>query len=317
MWKSRKSGDKPDAAAATSGAELPPAKDLLKMMKALPKQLEKQTTIQSKMAAGQAIERLRSGAVQAEMLRLLYKLSSSRPPEELANFGAAYFSQNGEDGIIAEIAARLDLTIASAVELGAGDGKENNTLYLALQGASVVWVECADRNIEAIRTTHAGLIESGQIVLIEQPVTRENVNDMLQQARAPVALDLLSVDIDGNDYWVWQAINAVNPKIVVAEYNAFFGPSVSWVMEYNAQHMWPGGTTYYGASLKALEKLGREKGYTLVGCDYSGVNAFFVRDDLVNDRFTGPFTAEATYHPFRRAYVRETKAFQYEPYASV
>lgn len=324
MWTRSKNAETPEEAAkreakiqAKAEAEREFSKKLFDLLKGLPKLLEKQTSVQSKMAARQAVDGLQAKATQAEMLRRLYQLTSRRPAEELATFGAAYFSQNGEDGIIAEIAARLDLQIASVVEIGAGDGRENNSLNLVLQGARAVWVECAPGNVETIRTLHAPLIKSGQIVLLDTQIDRDNVNDALRQAGAPRDLDLLSIDIDGNDYWVWQAIDAVTPKIVVAEYNAFFGPSASWTMAYNPEHMWPGGTTYYGASLKALETLGREKGYTLVGCDFAGVNAFFVRDDLVNDRFVGPFTSEAMYHPFRRAYVRETKTFEYAPFEAV
>ena len=111
----------------------------------------------------------------------------------------------------------------------------------------------------------------------------------------PAEFDLLSIDIDGNDYWVWQAVTHYKPRVVVIEYNALYGPSAPWIMEYNAAHCWDGTSCYHGASLKSLETLGAGKGYRLVGCDITGMNAFFVREDLVKNLFEEPFTSENHY----------------------
>ena len=111
-------------------------------------------------------------------------------------------------------------------------------------------------------------------------------------------IDLLSIDIDGNDYHVWQAVECVKPKVVVIEYNAKFPPDLEWVMPYEETHAWM-GTDKHGASLKAFERLGDRLGYSLVATNISGVNAFFVRKDLTQDKFAGPATAETFYNPFR------------------
>jgi hypothetical protein len=104
----------------------------------------------------------------------------------------------------------------------------------------------------------------------------------------PQEFDLLSIDIDGNDYWVWAAIRNWHPRIVVIEYNTSFPPSRLWVMVENHEHTW-NGTTYYGASLASLARLGRKKGYSLVATDSRGVNAFFVKADLmIEGRFLDP-----------------------------
>jgi hypothetical protein len=87
-------------------------------------------------------------------------------------------------------------------------------------------------------------------------------------------------------------------RLVVAEYNPRFAPPIDWVMSYNAHHAWD-GSDHYGASLTAFTALMAEKGYSLVGCNLSGVNAFFVRNDLVGDRFLQPFSAETHYEPAR------------------
>jgi hypothetical protein len=116
-------------------------------------------------------------------------------------------------------------------------------------------------------------------------------------------VDLLSIDVDGNDYWIWRAIKSVTARVVVMEYNATYPPPVDFVRAYDPAARW-GRDNYYGASLSALEKLGRKLGYALVGCSLSGVNAFFVREDLLKGpdgaaRFHAPFTAREHFEPPR------------------
>jgi hypothetical protein len=94
----------------------------------------------------------------------------------------------------------------------------------------------------------------------------------------------LAGDIDGNDYWVWRSIQRYAPRVVVIEHNATFPPPTDWVMTYDPAYRWNGVATS-GASLQALERLGQAKGYALVGCALGGVNAFFVRRDLLADHF--------------------------------
>lgn len=140
-------------------------------------------------------------------------------------------------------------------------------------------------------------LESGAIRFKQAYVYPENIESLFGDLGVPETPDLLSIDIDGNDYWVWQAITRFRPRMVVAEYNANYPPDVSWIMKYNAKHAWNGGT-HYGASLLALEKLGASKGYALVGCDFTGVNAFFVLKEFA-DKFAGPHTAANHYEPPR------------------
>ncbi|MBD1849419.1 FkbM family methyltransferase [Leptolyngbya sp. FACHB-711] len=136
------------------------------------------------------------------------------------------------------------------------------------------------------------------LTVVNQFITVENINDLFVQNGFEGEIDLLCIDIDGNDYHVWNAIESVSPRVVVIEYNDKFHPPVNWTIAYNPAHEWR-GTDYFGASLKALEILGLKKGYRLVGSNLAGVNAFFVREDLVGDRFAAPFTAENDYHPPR------------------
>ena len=113
---------------------------------------------------------------------------------------------------------------------------------------------------------------------------KKNINKIIKK-NSIKEVDLLSIDIDGNDFWIWEEINCIKPRLVVIEYNSFFGPELSYTIPYNPKFIWDyeKKRSYYGASLKALEKLGRKKKYTLVGVDKNGVNAFFVRNDLAKN----------------------------------
>lgn len=114
-------------------------------------------------------------------------------------------------------------------------------------------------------------------------MTVENIERTIEELNIPKSLDILSIDIDGSDYWIWKAINNINPRIVVIEYNAAFGMNRSVTVPYEPdfdrfkKHK---SGYYHGASLKALTKLGKEKGYSFICCDSNGVNAFFIRDGL-------------------------------------
>lgn len=129
-------------------------------------------------------------------------------------------------------------------------------------------------------------------------INAENAGSLLDGAGVPREFDLLSVDIDRNTYYVWQALAGIRPRVAVIEYNSLFPPDVDWKVEYRPDLVF-NCTSYMGASLKAYERLGAEKGYALVGCDLSGMNAYFVRQDLVGDKFAAPFTAENHYEPPR------------------
>lgn len=252
-----------------------------------------------------------------ELQRLTYIAGFPSELKPLACYAESNFSQNGEDGVIAEIFRRLGLPCLTFAEIGGGDGTENNSIYLLLGGARGLWVEGSAKNCAKIRDLHRDALATGTLQLANEMVTAENVNAILAAAKLPEDLDFLSIDIDGNDYWVWKAID-MRPKVVAVEYNPRLGSSLSWTMAYNPSHAWPGKISYFGASLAALEKLGREKGYTLVGCDFFGVNAFFVRADLLSDRFPGPHTANALFQPCRASLGKlpQGKQVAFGPYVN-
>jgi hypothetical protein len=226
-----------------------------------------------------------------------------RDPKRLLAHGAQYWSQNYEDGMITEIFRRVGHGTKTFLEIGVGDGSENNTTALLSAGWSGFWIEgskrCCD-SISARLETMPGL--ASRLKVRPAFVSAKNIPGLLRELGVPLEIDLFSLDIDLNTYHIWAALKEFRPRVVVVEYNAGFPPDQLWIHPYEPDRVWD-GTQDQGASLKAYDLLGRNFGYSLVGCDLMGVNAFFVRDDLVGDRFAAPFTAENHYEP-PRYYLR-------------
>lgn len=208
------------------------------------------------------------------------------------------FSQNGEDGIIREVFRRIGTGGRVFLEIGV-DGPENNTTFLLTQGWQGYWIEGDRRSVARIRRAFRGPLAGGQLTLLQSVVTMENVAESLRRLEVPGEIDLFSLDVDRNSYWILSAVlPVVRPRVLVVEYNATYPPDVEWMVEYDRTRWW-NGSSYFGASLKAYESLCRTHGLSLVGCDLHGVNAIFVRQELCGDRFEEPFTAETHYEPVR------------------
>ena len=220
-------------------------------------------------------------------------------PKRLLKYGCRVFSQNDEDGIIAEIFSRIGTTDRTFVEIGVDNGTECNTLNLLAQGWQGTWFERNPVAVAAARRGLSRMIDGNRLRIEQVAVTCENVDRLLRDTALSQQPDLLSIDIDGNDYWIWSAITSLKPRAVIIEYNAVWPPPASVTMKYNAEHVWTEGDVNSGASLTALEKLGRAKGYNLVGCCFAGVNAFFVASDLYPELFAAPFSSENHYEPLR------------------
>jgi hypothetical protein len=236
-----------------------------------------------------------SSILAQERIECLQRQERTRDPKRISGYGFKAYSQNDEDGILQEIFKRIGTTNRVFVEFGCGDGLENNSVYLLLSGWQGLWIDSSHKNVESARTLHMDAVQRGSLAVEEHFVTVETI-DQVVRGRYSGDIDVLSIDIDGNDYWIWQAIRCVQPRVLVIEYNATFRPPISIVQPYTPDTCWD-GTNYFGASLSALEQLGCDKGYSLVGCNLTGVNAFFVRKDLRADWFCKPFSAENHYMP--------------------
>ena len=224
-------------------------------------------------------------------------------PGRLLSYGRKFFSQNDEDGIIQEIFQRIGTVNKKFIEFGVADGLECNSRLLLMDGWTGLWIDGSEDNVRGMREREGDRLTARQLF-----ITANNIDPTLGDwanghAENPAEIDLLSIDIDGNDYWVWQAIESINPRVVVIEYNASFPPPIRFLQPYRPDATW-NGSSYYGASLDVLVELGTQKGYSLVGCCLAGVNAFFVRNDLLadsagRDRFHAPYTAAEHYEPPR------------------
>lgn len=198
------------------------------------------------------------------------------------------YSQNGEDGILQYLLRILAIPSHTFVEFGVGNYRQANTRFLAINDH---WSGLVmDSDADNVRQIHADpIFWQINVRAVHAFVTRENINDLLRANGFVGEIGLLSIDIDGNDYWVFEAVTEVSPAVVVIEYNSRFGPNRAVSIPYDpAFDRWrahPSGL-YYGASLRAICNLARRRGYAFVGCNSFGVNAFFVRTDLLNDRVT-------------------------------
>jgi hypothetical protein len=198
---------------------------------------------------------------------------------DLAPFELRVFSQNGEDGVLGEIIRRTGAPGRWFVEFGTGAGIECNCALLAdVFGWSGLFMEAGDEQYVGLERKYR---EHARIATRKTFVTPENVDDLLDEQDVPAEFDLLSVDVDGSDYWIWEALERHRPRIVVIEYNGALAAHRRLVQP-RATGGWR-ETDFFGASLGALTLLGERKGYRHVHCDLTGNNAFFVRDDLPGD----------------------------------
>jgi hypothetical protein len=209
-------------------------------------------------------------------------------------FGKKFFSQSDEDGIIAEIFRRIGITNRRFVEFGAEIGTENNTRYLLESGWTGLWIEGYPDYAGSIKSAFKEQIETGKLKFIDRYVTRDNINDLIAGSGIAGEIDFLSVDIDSNDYHVFEAIDVIRPRVVCLEHNHSYPPPLDWVMPHDENYRWnpASGVADFGGSLTAMSRLARRKGYELVGCGLYSANGFYVRRDCIGQKFSGPFTAQ-------------------------
>lgn len=195
------------------------------------------------------------------------------------------FSQNREDGIIQYLISHVPISNKIFVEFGVGDFRESNTRFLLLQDKWKGLVMDSEKKFVS-RIHSYDFYWKYDLTAIQAFVTKNSINDLLKKNGFSGDIGLLSIDIDGNDYWVWDAITIIQPRIVICEYNNVFGKNLAVTIPYYAEfnrtkaHY---SNLYFGASLRALCLLGKEKGYIFAGSDSAGANAFFVRNDVAQN----------------------------------
>lgn len=219
-------------------------------------------------------------------------------PRRLEPFGFKVYSQGDEDGILEEIFKRLQIQAGTFVEIGVENGLECNSLYLLHKGWRGAWIEGNPRQEEPIRQKFKVLFDQNRLQLRLQFVYPDNINELIRSCLGhEQSLDFLSIDIDGNDYYLLESLEIL-PKVLCVEYNSKWRGNISKVPVYTRDNAWR-GTDWMGASLLALTDLAHKKGYKLVGTNLTGANAFFVREDLVADHFVDDKDVAQLYNPAR------------------
>jgi hypothetical protein len=225
------------------------------------------------------------------LLRLHYQDLARRggPLPEFSDVEFRCYSQNGEDGILLYLFSLIGTTNRRVVEICAGDGIECNAANLIINhGWQGLLVDGDSDQVARGRAFYSTCRTTwvSPPAFVETWLTAENVDDIVARSGFAGPIDLLSLDIDGNDYWMWRALDCISPRVVVVEFNGSCGPERSVSMSYQPDFRLDLSVLPYrcGASLPAFVKLARQKGYRLVGVQSLGFNAFFVQDGLEEQR---------------------------------
>lgn len=237
---------------------------------------ELRATVARKGRVGRQVERTSRG--MESVLRKLYLADHELPfPHRLTANRFGILSDSDEDGITLAIFREAGVSNSRFVEIGCGANGGNSGFLARELGWSGLMV---DQNLEMVAIARARF-NAERVNVVQSWVTRETVNDLLEEHGAVGEIDLLSIDIDGNDYWVWEAIEACSPRLAIIECNERFGPDRAVAVPYDPDfERHRDSRIYYGASLAAMVHLGRRKGYRLVAMEPYGPNAYLLRDDI-------------------------------------
>jgi hypothetical protein len=209
-------------------------------------------------------------------------LSRGNPVDSLADVEFRVFSQWGEDGIIEWLAAHVPIADTRFVEFGVESFREANCRFLLMnRGWRGLVLDGGQDNIDAIKA-HS-MHWKYDLTAVRAFITSQNIDSLLRESGFDGELGILSIDIDGNDYWVWKSITSVNPAIVICECNPILGDTAAITVPYDPAFTRFGAHhsgLYFGASISALRALAAQRGYEFIGTNSNGINAFFVRKDL-------------------------------------
>lgn len=229
---------------------------------------------------------------------ILSSLNEAKKTKNLNEYEFKVFSQWGEDGIIQHLTKSIEITNKTFIEFGVEDFFESNCRFLLMKDDWKGFViDGSKSNIHRLKNSY--FYWKHQLDAVDKFITKENIEEILTTSGFENDLGILSVDLDGNDFYILDAIKNYNPRILICEYNSVFGVSRKIATPYqadfyrtNAHH----SNLYWGASLAAMTYLADKKGYSLVGANTAGNNAFYVRNDLLNDKVK-VMSVEAAYSP--------------------
>ncbi len=232
------------------------------------------------------------GAVDKGMqilLSLKYKemLRNGDPLPSFDEVQFRAFSQTGEDGLLLFIFSLIGTTNEKCVEVAAGNGFECNTANLIINhGWHGLLFDGDEKNIKMGQQFYSNCSDTRiwPPTLVHDWITSETINDLIRKNYVEGEVDLLSLDLDGNDYWIWRAIDCIDPRVVIVEFDNEWDSDMCVTQRYDPNYVWDSRSAA-GASLAAFVKLGRQKGYRLVGSQRLCFNAVFLRNDVGQDIF--------------------------------
>ena len=231
------------------------------------------------------------------------RLNQSIDSDYINDYEFKVSSQWGEDGIIQYLINNINIKNTTFVEFGVEKYTESNTRFL-LQNNN--WnglvLDGSSENISYIKNDP--IYWKHSLKAEHAFLTAENINQIISSNGISGDIGLLSIDVDGNDYWLWEAINCISPNIVVVEFNSLFGKKEKVSVPYKSNFVWTNehfSNLYWGASLAAMEYLGEKKGYSLVGINSVSSNAFFVKDEMIGNVRKTNSTEAHSYSSFRQS----------------
>lgn len=218
----------------------------------------------------------------------------------LSDTGFRVYSQFEEDGILLYIFAAIGAENKTFIDIGSGDGINSNCANLAVNfGWHGLFIDGNPANIKKGKKYYANNPDTWAYppTFVNAFIQRENINELISNHGFAGSVDLISIDIDGNDYWIWDALTVVQPRVVIIETHIEFGKN-SIVVPYDKDYMYPGKhPDYHGASPVAMEKLAREKGYRLVGAINYGFNTIYIKNGIGEDILPAVSVESILLHP--------------------
>jgi hypothetical protein len=212
-------------------------------------------------------------------------IQSKKKISSLAEVEFKVFSQWGDDGIIQWLVSNLNFTNKSFIEFGVENYKESSTRFLMMNNNwSGLVMDGSAPNINHIKDSE--YFWRHHLIAKASFIDADNINDLIYSSNLGPDVGIMHIDLDGNDYWIWKAINVVSPVVVIVEYNSVFGLERAITVPYDkdfTRYKAHYSGLYCGASLRALHKIASVKGYAFIGCNSAGNNAYFVRKDQLND----------------------------------
>lgn len=239
---------------------------------------------------------------------ILSILNKNKNTNNINDYEFKVFSQWGEDGIIQHLIQTIEIKNKTFIEFGVEDFFESNCRFLLLKDDWKGFViDGSNSNIQRLKNSY--FYWRHHLVSIAKFITKDNINEILAKSDFEEDLGILSIDLDGNDYYILDAIQNFKPRILICEYNPYYGDTRKITIPYKpdfyrtaAHH----SNLYWGASLAAMTHLAHLKGYSLIGTGSMGSNAFYVRNDLLNDKLD-VLTVKEAYSPANFRESRDTQ----------